>query len=291
MHIAVGLDSRLDLSAAQLRDLAPLARDLGYQSIWTNAGTDYDPVGLCIAWHALSGLPTGISVVPIQRNPPQVLGLAARTAHGLSGGAFTLGIGSGNVTDRPIAAVRDYVAAVRTVAPDVRVILGALGPQMLRLAGRVSAGAAMNWCTPRQIAWSRDRVGEGKTLVMYLRVCVDADVAAARRTVARQIIAYAVQPRPSGSRGYPAHFARMGFADEVELLLSKREAGANDDDLARVMPERLLTAFGYAGNGDGAREWLEAHAAGLDVAIVRVLSARPGERGAVEAAMRAFAPR
>ncbi len=291
MEIAIGLDARLGLSTAQLRDLAPLARDLGYRSIWTNAGTDYDPVGLCVAWHAASALPTGISVVPVQRNPPAVLALAGRTAHELSNGAFTLGIGSGSVTERPIAAVRDYVTEVRRAAPAVRIVLGALGPQMLRLAGRVGAGAALNWCTPAQIAWSREQVGAGKTLVMYLRVCVDPDVAAARRAVARQIVAYAVQPRPSGARGYPAHFRRMGFAEEIAHLLSRREAGAGDEELAREIPERLLAAFGYAGNGEGAPEWLAAHARGLDVAIVRVLSARPGDPGAVRAAMEAFAPR
>jgi hypothetical protein len=56
------------------------------------------------------------------------------------------------------------------------------------------------------------------------------------------------------------------------------------------MPERLLTSFGYAGTGDGAREWFAGMIPGLDVAIVRVLSAHPGESAGVLNAMRAFAP-
>lgn len=77
MEIGIGLDTRLGLSTAQLRDLAPAARALGYGSMWTPAALSYDPVELCIAWHARSGLATGVSVVPIARNPASVLGLAA----------------------------------------------------------------------------------------------------------------------------------------------------------------------------------------------------------------------
>ena len=73
VEIGLGLDSRLGLSTAQLRELAPLAKELGYQSLWTNAGTDYDPIGMCVAWNQITGLPTGVSVVPIARNPPDVL--------------------------------------------------------------------------------------------------------------------------------------------------------------------------------------------------------------------------
>lgn len=290
MQVGVGLDSRLGLPTATLRDLARDAADAGYRSVWTNAGTDYDPIVMCVAWHARSGLPTGVSVVPIARNPAAVLALAARTAHELTGGSFVLGVGSGSVTDRPIAAVRSYVEEVRAVAPDVPIYVGALGPQMLRLAGRHAQGAALNWCTPEQIAWSRERTGPDVTLVEYMRVCVDDDVAAARLALARQILAYALLVRPSGARGYRAHFERMGFGAELADLEARKAAGATDDDLARTMPERLLTAFGYAGRGDGAREWFASVARGLDVAVVRVLSPRPGDIRPVRAAIRAFAP-
>lgn len=302
MQIGVGIDQRLGLTTAQLRDLAPAARALGYQSIWTNASLDYDPVVLCASWHATSGLATGISVVPIARNPAAVLGLAARTAHEVTGGAFTLGIGAGGITEKPIAAVRAYLADVRTVAPDVSMIVGALGPQMLRLAGREAQGAALNWCTPEQVAWSRERAGPNATMVDYVRVCVDEDVPAARLALAEQILAYALLVRPRGrgpglasgasvgASGYRTHFERMGFAEELAFLSSRRAAGASDAELARVMPERLLETFGYAGRGDGAQEWFARMSRGLDVAIVRILTPRPGDPRPVDAAMRAFAP-
>lgn len=289
MEIGVGIDQRLGLSVAQLRDLAPRARDLGYESVWTNASLEYDPVALCVAWHAASGLKTGISVVPIARNPAPVLALEARTAHELTGGTFTLGIGAGSITEKPIAAVRTYLGEVRTVAANVPLVVGALGPQMLRLAGRHAQGAALNWCTPAQVAWSREQAAPGTKMVDYIRVCVDDDVAAARRAVAEQILAYALLVRPSGASGYRAHFERMGFSEEVAYLAKRRAEGATDAQLARDLPDRMLTTFGYAGRGDGARDWFLRMAEGLDVAIVRILTPRAGDPRPVEAAMRAFA--
>lgn len=290
MEIGLGLDSRLGLSTAQLRDLAAEAKRLGYQSVWTNAGTDYDPIAMCVAWHQRSGLPTGVSVVPIARNPPAVLALAGRSAWELSDAHFILGIGSGSVTERPIKAVREYVDEVRKVAPRVPIVVGALGPQMLRLASQVGQGAALNWCTPDQIRWSREQVGQRTRLAMYIRVSVDEDVAAARRALAQQILAYALLVRPSGARGYRAHFERMGFAAELAELEARKAKGANDDELARAVPDRMIAAFGYHGTGDGGRERFRAMAQGLDVAIVRVLNPRPGDIGPVRKAMEAFAP-
>ena len=46
-------------------------------------------------------------------------------------------------------------------APNTPVYLGTLGPEMLRLAGEIADGVCLNWCTPAQIAWSRERIAEG----------------------------------------------------------------------------------------------------------------------------------
>ena len=287
MEVGLGVDSRLGLSPAQLRDLGPEASALGYQSLWTNASADYDPTLMCVAWHERSGLATGVSVVPIARNPAPVLALAGRTAHELTGGKFVLGVGSGSVSERPIAAVREYIDELRRTAKDVPIYVGALGPQMLALAGRHAEGAALNWCTPAQVAWSRERVGPRAKLIEYIRVCVDDDVAAARLVLAKQILAYALAARPSGSRGYRAHFERMGFGRILDELERKRASGASEDDLARAVPDELLSALGYAGPASGAAAAFKKLSQGLDVAIVRVLVARQGSIEGVRAAMRA----
>jgi alkanesulfonate monooxygenase SsuD/methylene tetrahydromethanopterin reductase-like flavin-dependent oxidoreductase (luciferase family) len=287
VEVGLGVDSRLGLSSAQLRDLGAEASALGYQSLWTNANVDYDPTLMCVAWHERSGLATGVSVVPIARNPAPVLALAARSAHELTGSKFILGVGCGSVTERPIAAVRTYVDELRRTAKDVPIYIGALGPQMLALAGRHADGAALNWCTPEHVAWSRERVGPRAKLVEYIRMCVDDDVAAARLALAKQIIAYALLVRPSGARGYRAHFERMGFGRQLDELERKQAAGATEDDLARAVPDELLTAIGYAGPASGAAAAFKKLSQGLDVAIVRVLVARSGNVDGVRAVMRA----
>lgn len=287
MEVGLGVDSRLGLSASQLRDLGPEASALGYQSIWTNANVDYDPIAMCVAWHERSGLATGVSVAPIARNPAPVLALAARTAHELTGSKFILGVGSGSVTERPIAAVRVYVDELRKTAKDVPIYIGALGPQMLALAGRHADGAALNWCTPAQVAWSRGRVGPRAKLIEYIRVCVDDDVAAARLVLAKQVLAYALMVRPSGARGYRAHFERMGFGPQLDELERKQAAGISEDELARAVPVEILTALGYAGPASGAAAAFKKLSQGLDVAIVRVLVAQQGDVGGVRATMRA----
>jgi alkanesulfonate monooxygenase SsuD/methylene tetrahydromethanopterin reductase-like flavin-dependent oxidoreductase (luciferase family) len=248
---------------------------------------DYDPVAMCAAWHERSSLPTGVSVVPIARNPAPVLGLAARTAHELTGSKFVLGVGSGSVTDRPIAAVRSYIDELRKTAKDVPIYIGALGPQMLALAGRHADGAALNWCTPAQVAWSRERVGPRAKLIEYVRMCVDDDVQAARQVLAKQILAYALMVRPSGARGYRAHFERMGFGPQLEELERRQAAGASEDELARSVPDEIVTALGYAGPAAGAAAAFKELSQGLDVAIVRVLVVRSGDVEAVRATMRA----
>lgn len=290
MEIGLGLDSRLGLSTAQLRDLAREAKRLGYQSLWTNAGTDYDPIALCIAWNQLSGLPVGVSVIPIARNPAAVLALAGRTAHEVTGGLFFLGIGSGAIAERPIRAVREYIGELRQIAPRTQLAVGALGPQMLRLAARHAQAAALNWCTPEQVRWSRDQTGSDTRLIEYIRVSVDDDIALARAALAKQILAYASVPRPSGATGYRAHFERMGFTAELAELDARRNAGATDDELARDMPERLVSSVGYYGNGRDGPQRFTSLAVGLDVAIVRALNPRPGDAGPVLRAMEVFAP-
>ena len=290
MEIGLGVDSRIGLSTAQLRDLGPEAKALGYQSLWTNSNIEYDPIAMCVAWNQRTGLPSGVSVVPIVRNPPAVLALAGRSAWEISDAHFILGIGCGSVTDRPFKAVREYVAEVRKAASRVPIVIGALGPQMLKLASEIAQGAALNWCTPEQIRWSREIVGPRIRLAMYIRVSVDDDRDRARLALAQQILSYALLVRPSGARGYRAHFERMGFGPELTELEARRAKGASDDELARTMPERMVSAFGYYGDGSDAREKLAKMAEGLDVAIVRVLNPRTGDLGPVRRAMEAFAP-
>src|SRR3712207_546440 len=136
---------------------------------------------------------TGISVLPAPLwSAPVLAGVAATTAI-LTGGRFALGMGAGSIYSAAwrdannipafpaIAMMRDYLVTVRRLLagetvdhdgkairlhggrlpvrpPHVPVFLGALGPQMLRLAGESADGAALNWSTPGRVGLGRDRL-------------------------------------------------------------------------------------------------------------------------------------
>ena len=232
--------------------------------------------------------------------------------------------------NRPIAVMREYVTQIRallageTVAvretdvgggtpgwprsaslgvadlPPAPVYLAALGPQMLRLAGEAADGALLNWATPEHIAVSRARIGEGIAragrdpgavpVTMYIRVCIDDDVTAARQALGSQVLGYALgQPGVPQDVGYRGLFARMGFEEVLRELEARRDRGAPLSELTGAVPEQMLQAVGYYGPAAAAPAAFARLSDGLDEAIVRVITARPGLEPVI-AAMAALRP-
>ncbi|HEV2249824.1 MAG TPA: LLM class flavin-dependent oxidoreductase [Candidatus Limnocylindria bacterium] len=296
MEIGLGIDGRLALSAAEQADIAAEAAVLGYTSLWTPARDD-DPFELCALWHRSSGLETGISVLPIQRWSAERLVASARPAFERTAGHFVLGVGAGTVRDAPIRRMRDLESSLRPALGAGRIYLGALGPQMLHLAGERYDGAALNWCSPQQALWSRERVAAGALAAgrdprdirihQYIRLCVDPDIAAARQALAKMVLAYALN-RPGGdtSKGYRGHFTRMGFDETLTELEALRDRGAGDDALAARLPDELLARVGWWGPPEGAAAGFGSLTAGLDVAVVRVVAAKRNDADCVRLAMR-----
>ncbi|MGE3835512.1 MAG: LLM class flavin-dependent oxidoreductase [Acidimicrobiia bacterium] len=333
--VGVGLDGRLGLPFAELREAGAIAAGLGFASAWTPAGGIPDAFHVCGHWSAASGgdLRTGISVVPAPTWTVPTLAAQAATVAQLSGGRFSLGIGTGGygaaawaargLPDKPIAIMREHLVALRgllageevtmaghavrlerarlgPVGQPVPVMLAALGPQMLRLAGEAADGALLNWAAPAEVARARSLVAEGATragrdpagvpLVMYIRVCVDDDVAAARRALGAQVLGYAMgRPGVPDTLGYRGHFGRMGFDEVLAELEARRAGGARTAELVDAAPDDLLAAVGYWGPAAGAPDGFARLADGLDEAIVRVVTARPGLAPVVEA-MEALTP-
>ena len=245
-----------------------------------------------------------------------VLGLGT----GGYGAAFWREVG---LPDRPLAVMRDYVSVLRRLlagetvthdgpavrlqkyglgrpTPPVPVYLGALGPGMLRLAGECADGVLLNWATPQAIAWSAERVAEGARsvdrapsqvpIMMYIRVCIDQEIEIARETFARQVLGYAmVRPGVDPSLGYRGHFGRMGFEEVLRDLEARRDRGAPIAELAAKVPEELLQTVGYYGSSEGAAAAFRRLSEGLDEAVVRVITSRPGIESVV-VALQALAP-
>lgn len=224
----------------------------------------------------------------------------------------------------PVAMMRDYLVVVRRLLenepvsyegkvltlrgaqlgfqpPRVPLFLAALGPQMLHLAGALADGVALNWCTPEQIAWSRTHIAEGARragrdpaavqVLQSVRVCIDDDEDAARRAFTRHLLGYALaRPGAAKTAGYRGHFGRMGFDAALSELEERQARGAPLAELVEAFPRALLHRLGYFGPARGAAAALRPHFEGLDLAIVRVVPARPG-RPSVEAVLQACSRR
>lgn len=248
---------------------------------------------------------------------------SGRFVLGLGTGGYGPGFWeSVGLPDRPIAVMRRYVTEVRgllageTVAgtgtgpgspgwprsaslglsglPAAPVYLAALGPQMLRLAGETADGVLLNWATPERIAASRSAVDAGAAragrapgtvpLTMYIRVCIDEDTAAARLAFGTQVLGYAMaRPGTPVSAGYRGLFAQMGFDAELSELERRRDRGADVPELVAAAPDEMLRAVGYYGPPGPAPAELARLSAGLDEAVVRVITARPGLEPVVQA--------
>lgn len=242
-----------------------------------------------------------------------------------AGGAFYENAQSnlGMPAYRPLALMRDYLVTLHQLLagervdydgpvvqlhgvqlgfrpPRVPVYLAALGPKMLQLGGELADGIALNWCTAEQVAWSRTQVLEGAKragrdpeqvrVAEYIRICVDDDPEVARRALAKAVLGYALaRPGTSKELGYRAHFSRMGFDEVLTDLEARRERGAPQEELIEACPPEFLLKVGYFGTPAGAAAAFRDLAQGLDVAIVRIVAARPGRR-AIELVMQACRP-
>jgi F420-dependent oxidoreductase-like protein len=222
----------------------------GFDSFWVSQIFGVDPiVALAALGHDGGGLTElGTSVVPLYGRHPLALAAQARTAQAALGGRFTLGVGPshalfvegvlGERYDRPYAHTEAYLAALAPLlaggeplaidAPPCPLLLAALGPRMLALAGRVAAGTTVGQCGPRTLAGhvvpritqAAAAAGRPAPRVMALvTVCVTADPAAAREEARRQGALYARLP------AYRAVLDREGVDGPADLLV----AGSLDD--------------------------------------------------------------
>lgn len=269
MEYGFGIDPRQQLSEPDELTLVRRGAELGYRSAWTPSGPDSAAFDRCIRWHRESGLPVGISVAPASGREPAFYAAHAQRVWEATGGNFILGVGSGQL-ERAAQAMPGYLAELRGLlrgGPPLYV--AALGPLMLRLAGEVADGVSLNWCSAEQVAWSRRLVEEAAAaagrpappISEYIRTAVDPDPVAASATLWQAAAGYALGPI-----AYRRHFGRMGFEAELRAI---EEEGAEPS-------AGLLAATGAHGRPGTVRPQVERLAAGLDLAIVRVLVSEPG---------------
>jgi probable F420-dependent oxidoreductase len=269
-------------------DLYRRAEALGYDDLWSGEspnGTDgFTTLALAIPVTERMRLATGI-VNPFTRGPA-VLAQTAAAMQEASGGRFVLGLGaSSNVIverfnglefSQPLSKVREAVERIapvlsvpagkgygglrleRPVTTAVPIVLAALRPKMLALAGEVAAGAFTNFLPLSGLAAVRDayRAGEaaagrtGEAGELACRFFVIPGAPAQSGAVARALFsAYGSVPV------YAAFFRWLGWADQIDPMIEAYEAG----DRQRAMelaPEQLIREIFLFGSMGEIRERL-----------------------------------
>jgi F420-dependent oxidoreductase-like protein len=261
----------------RLRDALRRAADDGFASAWLANIFGVDALtALAVAGSEAPGIELGTAVVPVYPRHPAALAQQALTTAAALGSRLTLGIGLshkiviedmyGYSFDRPARYMSEYLsvllplldgqqasfqgetvrAAIGLTTPRpgrVPVLLAALAPQMLRLAGQRTDGTVLWMTGPATvrdyvvpaITQAAEQAGRpSPRVVCMLPVCVTDDPDAARARANRVFEIYGQLP------SYRAMLDREGAANPGDIALigdeqavaaqieALREAGVTD---------------------------------------------------------------
>jgi alkanesulfonate monooxygenase SsuD/methylene tetrahydromethanopterin reductase-like flavin-dependent oxidoreductase (luciferase family) len=250
-----------------VRELAPAAERAGYSTFWVNDEVDGD--GLAALREAAAVTTTirlGVGAIPLDRQGPQQI--ASRVEElTLPVERLVLGVGSGHPAGG-LERVRNGVAALRD-SIDAPLVVAAIGPRMLALAGEIADGVLLDWPAPQYVVGATEIVAQGAVEIQRPRPWIGGYVFTAVGSpgiaqLRREAEHYAAIP------SYATHFARMGVepmetvacgedAEGLQSSLERYDAVLDETIVRAVVAEEAATASGYlevlhaAAPGTGAR--------------------------------------
>lgn len=297
-----GLVQRASIDA--IAEDARRAADDGFASYWLaehptgglDALTVLTAVGLQVP-----DIELGTAIVPTFPRHPMALAGQALTARLAIGERLTLGIGLSHETmmaqlgipfHRPIRHLREFLSVLMPLLGEGRVkfegelirceatsffrpqstlpvVVAALGPQALGVAGRMADGTTLAWVGPKTIREhivpriSEAAAAAGRPaprIIATLPVCVTDDEAGIRGRISETLAMYAELP------SYAAMFEREGVTTPGELALVGSEAAVLDQ--VQALREAGVTDFAASAfttspdERDRTRSVLKALAAG-----------------------------
>lgn len=275
----------IDSYVAQLAQV----RDEGFARLWsTQLPYERDLLtALAVAFREVPDIEVGTGVLPIQNQHPMLLAQRALTLNAIAGGRFTLGIGLTHAAvsegmwgiswAKPIRRLTEYLDALLPLlngqpadvsgelvtargavqipgAPAPDVYVAALGPQMLKVAGRRTSGT-VTWMTgPRTLEThvgpvlrsAASEAARSVRVVAALPVSVTDDVDGARKVAAKQFAMYGQLP------SYRAMLDREGFAGPEDAALIGDESvvsGRLDELRAAGVDEFVGATFDRSAEG------------------------------------------
>jgi probable F420-dependent oxidoreductase len=230
-------------------DVAGKIEDLGFPTLWVGGSPGGQLTEIEGLLEATGSLVVATGIVNMWRDDAGTLAVAYHRIKDRFPDRFLLGVGIGHpeATSEYSKPYDTMVAYLDTLAaagvPKDHLVLAALGPEVLRLSARRTAGAHPYLTTPRHTRLARDVLGEGPLLAPEQTVAMDSDPARARET----------------ARNFVARYLRM-----VNYRNSLLREGWTVEDLADGGSDQLVDELVLVGEpstvANGVKSHLEAGA-------------------------------
>lgn len=264
-----------------LTALATTAREQGFDSLWIPQTFGLDTLtAIAVAGQTVPDITFATAVVPTYPRHPMMLAQQALTVNAAIGDRLVLGIGpshkpvvegSWNISfDKPIRHLREYLeilmpllheksvryqgetlttkADIQIDAPAPKVMLSALGPQLLKVTGRLADGTILWMTGPKTIAdHSTPVIKEAAAaagrpepeIVAGFPICVTDGSAESnndtRERAARSFAMYGTLP------SYKAMLDREGYEGPGDIAII---GGAGEvEDRVRALADAGVTTF------------------------------------------------
>jgi probable F420-dependent oxidoreductase len=234
--------------------------ELGYTDFWSseaNGADGFTPLALASAW--VPDVRLGVAIIPAYTRGRALLAQSVASMAEAAPKRFAMGIGTSSdvIVERwngipfvePYKHVRDTVRYLRAAlagekvdggfrlgrrlaAEDIPpILIAALRPGMLRLAGREGDGAIINWLSADDVAKVVPEVGPGKEIVARIFVCPSEDAATVRAAGRFAIAAYLNVPV------YAAFHEWLGRGPQLKGMWEAWQAGDRKAATAAIPDE------------------------------------------------------
>lgn len=306
MRLAISLP----VTGMPLRETVDFAREAagwGYEEVWGSEVSGPDFVSLLGAVAAGTDLATGVAVAPVQTRAPWLYAATASTLSHLSGGRFTLGLGtsseliierwSGVPFERPLARLRETVEVVRAMlsgervdhegeflttkgyplfappAAPVPIYVGALNPASLRQAGEIGDGLCLNQFGPQHLPKILAEMDEGRRIAGK-DTAEPFDVVArifcwvTDDPVAARNQVRAVFAPYAATKVYNRFFGWLGFEEEMKALAEAFGRRDREAAAAALTDEFLDACYVIGSAEEVANRVGEYVAAGVTVPVI-----------------------
>ena len=293
------------------RDWFHRLADLGYTDVWSaevDGADGFTP--LTVAALSEERLNLGVAVTPTFTRGPGLLAMSIAAMAEVADGRFTMGLGAssqpvverwnGITYEKPYQRTRDVLRFVkraldgekidevfetfeihgfklsRPVINRPPILLGALRPGMLRLAGEEADGAILNWLAASDVAQCRREVGDSKTIAARLFVIPLEDADAARFVARRMISSYLTV------NAYAEFHRWLGRGDALTPMWEAWAEG-NRKLANEVIPDEVVDELVIHGSYDECREHVGRYIeAGVEIPSIAIVPFGVDLKDAVE---------